>query len=140
MVPNFHCPHLSSWRSAQIGLSNHRSLIVQFIKVTQSGRCAANHLTDTALKAKSCDDTHVYVALSDVGLANPSRRIKSGCWVERNNATGLTSTVGLSLAHKEVEQFRKVPLAADSNTFVQTSTGHAICTSMRIYKQYQNMD
>jgi len=60
--------------------------------------------------------------------------------VERNNATGLTLTAGLFVAHREVEQFTKVPLAADSNTFVQTSTGHAICKSMRIYKQYQNMD
>jgi len=117
-----------------------RSLTVQFIKVTQFGRGAANQLTDTALKAKSRDDAHVSVALSDVGLANPSRRIKSGCWVDRNNATGLTFTVGLSLAHKEVQQFRKVPLGAESNTSVQTSTGHAICTSMRIYKHYQNMD
>jgi len=130
---------LSSWRNAQTGLSYQRSLIVQF-KVTQFGLCAANQLTDTGLKAKSCNDAHVSVALGDVGLANPSRRIKSGCWLGRNNATGLTFRVGLSLANIEVEQSRKVSLAADSNTFVQTSTGHAICTSMRIYKQYQNMD
>jgi hypothetical protein len=103
---------------------------------------SSKSLTDTSLKAKSCDDAHVSVALSDVGLTNPSRRTKSSCWVETNNATGLKFTFGLSLVHKEVMQFRKVPLATDSNTckFVQTSTGHAICTSMLIYTQYQNMD